>query len=73
MREKNYNKRRKPQSFYIVSLSITREANTIIESTTRIRFHYASRILTSNHSQSTIPTPEKETKAPTLGSFVNIS
>ena len=36
-------------------------------------FHYASRILTSNHNQSTILTPKKKTKAPTLGSFMNIS
>jgi len=55
MREKDQNKRRKAQSFYTGSLSNPKP---------ELYFHYASRILISNHKQSIIPTPKKETKAP---------
>jgi len=64
MREKDQIKRRKTQSFILVHSLFLEKLIQLSNSKPELDFHYKSRILTSNHNQSTIPTLKKETKAP---------
>jgi len=68
MREKDHKQEKKDTIFFILVHSLFLErliqlSNPQLE----LDFHYASRILTRNHNQSTILTLEKETKAPNTG------
>ena len=62
MRER-YEQEEKDTIFNTGSLSICREANLLSNPQPELDFHCESRILISNHNQSTILTPEKKTKA----------
>ena len=64
MREKDQIKRRKTQSFILVHSLFLERLIQLSNPQLELDFHYASRILTRNHNQSTILTLEKETKAP---------
>ena len=51
------------QSFILVHSLFLEKLIQLSNTQYELDFHYASRILTSNHNQSTIPTLKKETKA----------
>ena len=55
--------KRKRQSFILVISLFPEKLIQLSKPNPELDFHYASRILTSNQNQYTIPTPEKETKA----------
>ena len=58
-----YKQNKKTQSFILVHSIFLDKLIQLSNPQPELDFYYASRILTSNHNQSTIPTPEKETKA----------
>ena len=62
MRER-YEQEKKTQSFILVHSLFLDKLIQLSNPQPELDFHYASRILTSNHNQSTIPTPKKETNA----------
>ena len=62
MRER-YEQEKKTQSFILVISVFPEKLIQLSKPNPEVDFHYASRILTSNQNQYTIPTPEKETKA----------
>ena len=57
------NQETKTQSFILVHSLYLEMLIQLSNPQPELYFHYALRILTSNHKKSTIPTPEKENKA----------
>ena len=58
-----YKQNKKTQSFILVHSIFLDKLIQLSNPQPELDFYYASRILTSNNNQSTIPTPKKETKA----------
>jgi len=56
---KDMNQETTTQSLILVHSLFLEKLIQISNPQPKLDFHYASRIITSNHKQSTIPTPEK--------------
>ena len=60
---KIYEQEKKTKSFILVHSQFLEQLIQLSNPQHELDFHYASRILTSNHNQSTILTLEKDTRA----------